>query len=167
MLRDRRIRRRQHRDVASQTAPSETTAALPPSATAGSVGSSSRAPSTNLLLTSDANMAWLLANAADVCLRGHERAMTFVELGCGEHHLAIERILNAVISSRMVLSAAMVDRLNRWLDEYADSPHEPRLRRKLAEIRRQQLLTRQVSRGDVGRTAEPADNGNVARRGHV
>ena len=41
--------------------------------------------------------------AADVCLTGHERTMTFVELGCGEYHLAIERILNAVMSSRMTL----------------------------------------------------------------
>jgi hypothetical protein len=80
-------------------------------------------------------MAWLLAIAADVCLTGHERTMTFVELGCGENHLAIERILNAVMSSRMTLPVAIFDRLTRWLDGYADSPEEPRLRTMLAEIR--------------------------------
>ena len=68
----------------------------------------------------------------DVCLTGHERTMTFVELGCGENHLAIERILNAVMSSRMMLPVAIFDRLTRWLDGYAGSPEEPRLRTMLA-----------------------------------
>jgi hypothetical protein len=103
-------------------------------------GSSSRARSTvNLSTTSDANMAWLLAIAADVCLTGHERMMTFVELGCGEHSLAIERILNAVTSSRMALPVAIIDRLDRWLDGYVGSSEEPRLRTMLAEIRAQQF----------------------------
>jgi hypothetical protein len=90
-------------------------------------------------MTWDANMAWLLAIAADVCLTGHERTMTFVELGCGENHLAIERILNAVRSSRTALPVAIFDRLTRWLDGYAGSPEEPRLRTMLAEIRAQQF----------------------------
>ena len=84
-------------------------------------------------------MAWLLADAADVCLTGHERTMTFVELGCGEYHLAIERILNAVLSRRMMLPMAIFDRLARWLDGYAGSPEEPQLRTMLAEIRAQQF----------------------------
>jgi hypothetical protein len=101
---------------------------------------SSRTRSTvNSSTTSDANMAWLLAIAADVCLTGHERMMTFVELGCGEHSLAIERILNAVTSSRMALPVAIIDRLDHWLDGYVGSSEEPRLRTKLAEIRAQQL----------------------------
>jgi hypothetical protein len=97
--------------------------------TAISARSSSRAPSTvDSSMTSDANMAWLLAIAADVCLTGHERTMTFVELGCGENHLAIERILNSVKSSRMTLPVAIFDRLTRRLDGYVGSPEEPRLR---------------------------------------
>jgi hypothetical protein len=105
-----------------------------------SAGSPSRAPSTfDLSTTSDANMAWLLAIAADVCLTGHERTMTFVELGCGENDLAIERILNAVMSSRMTLPVALFDRLTRWLEGYVGSPEEPRLRTMLADIRAQQF----------------------------
>lgn len=77
-------------------------------------------------------MAWLLADAADACLTGHERTMTFVELGCGEDHLAIERILKAIVSSRMTLPVAIFDRLTRWLDGYAGSPEEPQLRKMLA-----------------------------------
>ena len=73
-----------------------------------SAGASSPAPSTvDLPIISDANMAWLLADAANVCLTGHERTMTFVELGCGEHHLAIERILDVVNSNRMALPVAI------------------------------------------------------------
>jgi hypothetical protein len=138
-----------------------------------SAGSSSRAPSTvDLSTTSDANMAWLLAIAADVCLTGHERMMTFVELGCGEHHLAIERILNAVMSSRMTLPVAIFDRLTRWLDGYVGSPEEPRLRTMLGEIRAQQfqpvpLRTQQAQCGDARRTAAPACSASVARRRHV
>jgi hypothetical protein len=64
-----------------------------------------------LPIISDANMAWLLADAADACLTGYERTMTFVEMGSGENHLAIERMLNAVMSSRMTLPVAVFDRL--------------------------------------------------------
>ena len=102
--------------------------------------SSSLAPTTfDLSVISDANMAWILADAADVCLTGHERTMTFVELGCGESHLAIERILNAVLSHRMMLPTAIFDGLARWLDGYAGSPEEPQLRTMLAEVRAQQF----------------------------
>ena len=59
--------------------------------------------------------------------------MTFVELGCGEYYLAIERILNSVMSSRMTLSVAIFDRLTRWLDGYLGSLEEPRLRTMLAD----------------------------------
>ena len=134
------------------TAQPEMTATLVPSAKVRSAGSASPARTTvDLSIISDANMAWILADAADVCLTGHERTMTFVELGCGEHHLAIERILNAVMSSRMTLPVAVFDRLDRWLDGYAGSSEEPRLRTMLAEIRAQQfqpvpLRTQQAQR---------------------
>jgi hypothetical protein len=148
------------------------TATFAPSARVGSAGSSSRARSTgDLPIISDANMAWLLADAADVCLTGYERTMTFVEMGCGENHLAIERMLNAVMSSRMMLPVAVFDRLTRWLDGYAGSPEEPQLRAMLAEIRAQQfqpvpLRTRQAQCDDVRRTAAPACSVSVARRRH-
>ena len=107
--------------------------------TAISAGSSSQAPSTaDLSMTSDANMAWFLAIAADVCLTGHQRTMTFVELGCGENYLAIERILKAVMASRMALPVVIFDRLTRWLDGYVGSPEEPRLRTMLAADSAQQ-----------------------------
>ncbi len=116
-------------------------------------------------------MAWMLADAADVCLTGHERTMTFVELGCGEHSLAIERILNAVMSSRMTLPVAVFDRLARWLDGYGGSSEEPRLRTMLAEIQAQQfepvpLHTQQAQRG-AQCTATNSCNGSLAQRRHA
>jgi hypothetical protein len=111
------------------------TATLAPFATTTSAGSSSAPTTVDLSTISDANMAWLLADAADGCLTGHERMMTFVELGCGENNLAIARILNAVISSRMTLPVAIFDRLTRWLGGYVGSPEEPRLRTMLAGVR--------------------------------
>jgi hypothetical protein len=120
----------------------------------------------DLSIISDANMAWSLADAADACLTGHERTMTFVELGCGESHLAIERILNAVMSSRMMLPVAILDRLTSWLDGYAGSPEEPRLRTMLAEIREQfapvPLRTQQRQCADVRRIAATAFSISVA-----
>jgi hypothetical protein len=157
----------------NQTAQPEMTATLAPSAKVRSAGSSSPAPTTvDLSIISDANMAWMLADAADVCLRGHERTMTFVELGCGEHHLAIERILNAVTSNRMMLPAAIFDRLARWLDGYAGSPEEPQLRTMLADVQAQQfepvpMRTQQAQCDDSRRTAAPACSTSVARPRHL
>ena len=138
------------------------TATLTPSATQRSAGLSSLAPTTvDLSIISDADVAWMLADAADMCLTGHERTMTFVELGCREHHLAIERILNAVLSSGMVLPVAIFDGLTRWLDGYAGSPEEPHLRTTVADVRAQQfqpvpLRAQQALRDGSRRTAHGA-----------
>lgn len=90
------------------------------------------------LLTSDMNMGWLLVIAADACLKGDERTMTFVELGCGETYLAIGRVLGAVMSSRTALPVAILDRLAHWLDSCTGTREEPRLRAMLGEIRAHQ-----------------------------
>ena len=148
------------------------TAAVGASATVRSAGSSSPAPTTVDLATySDADMAWMLADAANACLTGHERTMTFVELGSGENHLAIERILNAIVSNRMMLPVAIFDRLTRWLDGYAGSAEEPRLRIMLAQVRAQQLelipsRTQEEECDDVRRTAAPVYSVSVAGRRH-
>jgi hypothetical protein len=81
-------------------------------------------------------MAWLLVTVADACLTGHERNMAFVELGCGENLLAIERMLSAVMSRRMTLPEGISHRLVCWLDVYVGSPEEPRLRTLLCAIGR-------------------------------
>jgi hypothetical protein len=155
------------------TAQPEMTATLAPSAKVRSARSSSAAQTTlDSSIISDANMAWLLADAADVCLTGYERTMTFVELGCGENHLAIERMLNAFKSSRMTLPAAIFDKLARWLDGYVGSPEEPQLRTVLAAVRARQfepvpMRTQQAQCDDSRRTPAPACSTRVARPRHL
>ncbi|MEE3750835.1 tryptophanase [Mycobacterium intracellulare] len=79
-------------------------------------------------------MAWLLADVANPCLTEDERSMVFIELGCGENHRAIERILAVVVQNRLPLPAALLDMLTNWLHQYAGSPEEPRLRALVADI---------------------------------
>jgi hypothetical protein len=87
---------------------------------------------------SDHDMAWLLVDAVPSCLTGYERTRVFVELGCGEGYLAITRILSAVVFKQMALPVTALSRLTGWLNGYAGSPEEPRLRMMLAVIRLQQ-----------------------------
>jgi hypothetical protein len=141
---------------------------MPAAIAVAKAGSASWAPGTaDLSATSDADMAWLLTIAADLCLTGHQRTMTFVELGSGENHLAIERVLNVVVSRRMTLSMAIIDRLSRWLDGYLGSPEEPRLRAMLGEIQVRQCqparsCTQQAQCGDPHRIASAACSVSVA-----
>lgn len=79
-------------------------------------------------------VAWLLIDAAAHCLTVDQRTMAFVELGCGEHHRAIERILAAVVEVGVPLPAAVLRILTTWLDLYAGSPEEQRLRTLLTAI---------------------------------
>ena len=104
-------------------------------------------------------MAWFLAVAADVCLTGHQRTMTFVELGCGEYHLAIERILNAAVGEPddvVVVDIRSADPLARRVP--GPSRRAARLRTMLTRIRARQcqpvpLRTRPGQGVDVGRIA--------------
>ena len=86
-------------------------------------------------MNSDAAVAWLLADAADPLLTGDERTMVFVELGCGEHHLAIERILKRVVKNGFPLPSVLLATLKKWLDFYVGNPEERALRPLVAEIR--------------------------------
>ena len=53
-------------------------------------------------------------------------------------YLVIERILTALLSTRMALPEAILSKLTGWLNGYAGSPEEPQLRMMLAVIRLQQ-----------------------------
>jgi hypothetical protein len=136
--------------------------------TATSSGWLSRAQCTGeLSMTSDANMAWLLAIGADVCLTSHVRNTAIVELGCGEVNLAIKRIPHAVVSSAMTLPVAAFDRLSRWLDGHARYREQPRLRTMLAKIQARQSqpaasCTQRLRRVDSRIIAAPARGTGVA-----
>jgi hypothetical protein len=86
-------------------------------------------------MTSDASVAWQLADAASLCLTGDERTTIFVKLGCGENHLAAERILAVVVREAFPLPATLLTTLTTWLDRYVGTPEEPRLRALIARVR--------------------------------
>jgi NAD(P)-dependent dehydrogenase (short-subunit alcohol dehydrogenase family) len=86
-------------------------------------------------MTSDASVAWQLADAASPCLTGNERTMIFVQLGCGENHLAAERILAVVVREGFPLPAALLTTLTTWLDRYVGTREEQRLRALTARVR--------------------------------
>ena len=86
-------------------------------------------------MTSDSTAAWLLADAASPCLTGDERTMIFVELGCGDNHLAIERILAVAVHNRFPLPGALLATLTCWLDPYIGSREERRIRALVARVR--------------------------------
>jgi hypothetical protein len=86
-------------------------------------------------MTSDATVTWRLADAASLCLTGHERTMIFVQLGCGENHLAAEQILAVVVREGFPLPAALLTTLTTWLDLYVGTREEPRLRALIAGVR--------------------------------
>jgi hypothetical protein len=95
-------------------------------------------PTIDPSIISDEDMAWLLVDAVKSSLTGYERTIAFVELGSGESHLVIKRILSALLSTGMALPTAILSKLASWLNGYAGSPEEPQLRMILAVIRLQQ-----------------------------
>ena len=86
-------------------------------------------------MTSDARVVWQLADAASPCLTGDERTIIFVQLGCGENHLAAERILAAVVREGFPLPAALLTTLSTWLDLYVGTREERTLRALIARLR--------------------------------
>ena len=96
-------------------------------------------------VSSDAEMAWLLADTTD-CLVSVERSRLFVELGCGEHYLAIERILKGLVSEQVALPYAVLAKLTHWLNGHAGSPEEPCLRELVCETLRQRREARSPAR---------------------
>ena len=61
--------------------------------------------------------------------------MVFVELGCGDNHLAITRILAVVVRERFPLPAALLATLTGWLDLYVGTEEERRIRALVARVR--------------------------------
>jgi hypothetical protein len=86
-------------------------------------------------MTSDASVAWQLADAASPCLIGEERTTVFVQLGCGENHLAAERILAVMVREGFPLPAELLTTLTTWLDLYVGTREERRLRALIARIK--------------------------------
>jgi hypothetical protein len=90
--------------------------------------------SSSARVVSDSTIAWLLLEAVAPALRGEQPTAVFVELGCGECHLAIERLLELVAAQRLTLPARLQSTLMTWLNSYADNSLQSRQRQIVAEI---------------------------------
>jgi hypothetical protein len=77
---------------------------------------------------SDATVAWLLLEHAQPCLTEDQRTLVFIELDCGEHHLAIARMLKVAADKRFPLCAEVLTTVATWLTPYVGSLEERRLR---------------------------------------
>jgi hypothetical protein len=144
------------------------TGTLAPVVTEALTRSSLSAPKeTYSSIISEAVMAWILVDTVDAYLTGHERTMIFVELGSGEQHLAIRRILEAVASNPTTLPATIYDLLSHWLNGYVGNPEGPRLRALLAHARARQFepvrWQRQQAPCTDGRHAAARIGANVTR----
>jgi hypothetical protein len=107
-------------------------------------------------ITLDADVIWQLADAASPCLTGYERTITFVELGCGENHLAAERILAAVAGQGRPLPAALLKTLTTWLDRHVGMDRACRLKALLDRV------TPGICEAAVPATLERGEGGSIA-----
>jgi hypothetical protein len=80
------------------------------------------------------DVAWTLVEETRIHLTIRELNSVFVRLGAEDCLAAIEIMLGAVASSKGSLSSVLVARLEHWIDMYAGTPAEPRLRQYLSLI---------------------------------
>jgi hypothetical protein len=78
-------------------------------------------------MISDAELAWLLADATRPYLNRHECQMAYIDLGSGDELLAIERILHAVIAAGYELPPSLITLVEGWIERYRGSGFEPTL----------------------------------------
>ena len=82
-------------------------------------------------MSSPADLAWSLADAASTCFTEADHISVYTVLGAGESFSAIIRTLAIAARSRYPLPAKLVSELATWLDGYAGNENEPRIRRLL------------------------------------
>jgi hypothetical protein len=80
------------------------------------------------------DLAWELAAVVDPVLTEADRAAIFTKIGAGETYGAIGHLLS---SAQLLTSALQTDLLIRacdWLNAYAGSDEEPRLRAVISKL---------------------------------
>jgi len=92
-------------------------------------------------VTSEAALAWELADTVSVCFAAHDNLGIYTALGAGETYMAIEHILDIAVRKRYPLPAKLLSALAVWLDCYVGDDHEPTIRSLLNRIEPQELRT--------------------------
>jgi hypothetical protein len=92
-------------------------------------------------VTSEAKLAWALADAVSVCFTATDQLGIYTTLGTGETYSAIERMLDIAVRKRYRLPATLTSALAAWLDCYIGNEHEPTTRSLLNRVEPQALPT--------------------------
>jgi hypothetical protein len=82
-------------------------------------------------MSTEAKLAWALADAASACFTADDQTGVYTALGAGEACLAILRTLAIAVRARHSLPAGLITDLTTWLDGYAGNDYEPLIRRLL------------------------------------
>jgi hypothetical protein len=69
-------------------------------------------------MISDRDLAWMLAEATKTHLTDPEKAWVFVDLGCADYILAIERILTLVNRRNVPLRCEVLAEIRSWVHRY-------------------------------------------------
>jgi hypothetical protein len=92
-------------------------------------------------MTSEAKLAWALADAVSVCFTAKDQLGIYTTLGAGETYSAIERMLDIAVRKRYPLPARLISALAAWLDCYIGNDHEPTTRNVLNHVEPEALPT--------------------------
>lgn len=92
-------------------------------------------------MTSEATLAWALADTVSVCFAAHDNLGIYTALGAGETYSAIEQVLDIAVRKRYPLPAKLISMLAVWLDCYVGDEHEPTIRGLLHRVEPQALRT--------------------------
>jgi hypothetical protein len=86
-------------------------------------------------MSTEAKLAWALADAASTCFTEKDHLGVYTALGAGEANLAIVRTLAIAVRARHSLPTNLITELTAWLDGYAGHEYEPGIRRLLDTYR--------------------------------
>jgi len=101
----------------------------------------SPAPRKRASMTSEAKLAWALADAVSVCFTAHDHLGIYTTLGAGETYVAINRMLDIAVGKRYPLPARLIRALAAWLDCYIGNEDEATTRTLLNRVEPQALPT--------------------------
>ena len=82
----------------------------------------------------EVGLAWALANTADAYLGIVERHDLYIAIGIGETFAAISLLITVIAREQAMLPGDLVCALTAWLDCYAGSTDETRLRVLIRQI---------------------------------
>jgi hypothetical protein len=85
-------------------------------------------------MTDTTGLAWELAHLATEHLTSREHTDVYVAIGAGDTHVAIALLLEILVRHRVGIPESVPPRVTSWLDAYAGSDDEDRLRALIRQL---------------------------------